>query len=177
MTTVDPKLDRLQGTGAYRAIAVTDLDGTLLDGAHRLTRANRAALEHLGKVRILRVVATGRSPYSARKVIDSEFPIDYLVCSSGAAIMSWPDGQLLQTLDLAPSRAIEVADRLRALKLDFMLHAASPENHRFWYHRSQAKNLDFEARLERYKDHAMPLGTVHEPQRGYSQLLVVEPRR
>ena len=40
---------------------VTDLDGTLLDSASRLSSRNRVALEALGAAGVVRVVATGRS--------------------------------------------------------------------------------------------------------------------
>ena len=136
-------IDAKLRTTSHRAIAVTDLDGTLLDGSHRLSRANRAALHTLGEAQILRVVATGRSPFSARKVIDSEFPIDYLVCSSGAAILSWPQNDLLKSTDLPGSRAIQVAHRLKELELDFMLHAATPENHRFLVSPCESKQSRF----------------------------------
>ncbi|MDX1435151.1 MAG: HAD hydrolase family protein, partial [Gammaproteobacteria bacterium] len=72
-------------------MVVTDLDGTLLDSSARLGPVNRGALERLGEHGVLRVVATGRSLHSARLVIDRDFPIDYLVFSSGVGIVRWPE--------------------------------------------------------------------------------------
>ena len=108
-------------------LVVTDLDGTLLDSAARLGRAQRHALEDLGHGGAVRVVATGRSLYSARTVMPADFPIDYLVFSSGAGIMSWADGQLLRSRAMAPSVASDLVARLRALSLDFMVHHAAPD--------------------------------------------------
>ena len=68
----------------------TDLDGTLLGSDQQLSPANHDVLEVLGQQGILRVVVTGRSLFSCRRVLDRSFPIDLLVTSSGAGIFSFP---------------------------------------------------------------------------------------
>jgi HAD superfamily hydrolase (TIGR01484 family) len=70
-------------------IVFSDLDGTLLNNSHILSQVNRKTLMELKKRGIIRVVATGRSLFSAQKVMDLDFPIDYLIFSSGAGIMNW----------------------------------------------------------------------------------------
>ena len=62
-----------------RLAVFTDLDGTLLNSNQRLSDINRQTLTSLGKAGICRIVATGRSLYSAQRVLDDEFPIDYPV--------------------------------------------------------------------------------------------------
>lgn len=152
----------------------TDLDGTLLDNARALSEVNRAALEALGREGIVRVVATGRSLFSAHRAIDAGTPIDYLVFSSGAGTVSWPDGELIAAHGLDAERTSVVADTLRLLDCDFMVQSPAPGSHVFRYHRSSRGNTDFEARLSAYRAHATPLRA--EPGEA-SQFVVVHPER
>ena len=99
---------------------VTDLDGTLLDARQRLSEVNRDALEASSRAGVLRVVATGRSLYAARKVIDAGFPIDYLVYSSGAGTVSWPSGEAFHGQDMGPADCLRAARALVAAGLDFI---------------------------------------------------------
>jgi HAD superfamily hydrolase (TIGR01484 family) len=139
------------------SIVVSDLDGTLLDSERRLRPVDRSTLEELGAAGILRVVATGRSLFSARRVLDASFPIDVLVHTSGAGIVRWPDAHPFNVLHMDGQLATRLATVLVELELDFMLHHAIPDNHRFFVHRVSRDNSDFERRLELYADHAMPL--------------------
>ena len=156
-------------------LVVTDLDGTLLDSASRLSDANRRTLETLGRNGVVRAVATGRSLFSARRVMHEDFPVDYLAFSSGAGVVSWEDGRLLRSLAMNADIVSRLVARLRSLALDFMVHHAVPDTHCFHFFRSSGHNRDFERRIERYDRYA---------QRGHdgacaglevSQLLVVEP--
>ena len=157
-------------------LVVTDLDGTLLDSAARLDGANRRALEILGRGGTVRAVATGRSLYSARTVMAADFPIDYLVFSSGAGIVSWADGRLLRSRTMAPDVVSGLVARLRTLALDFMVHHAVPDTHRFHFFRSSdGGNTDFERRIERYGRFSQRLCDGVPGEVEVSQLLVVEP--
>ena len=160
---------------AQSHLVVTDLDGTLLDSAARLGSAHRCALEDLGRGGAVRVVATGRSLYSARTVMPADFPIDYLVFSSGAGVMSWADGCLLCARSMAPSVVSALVVRLRALSLDFMVHHAVPDTHCFHYVRSSEDNADFERRIKRYARFSQRLCDGLPGEVEMSQLLVVEP--
>lgn len=155
-------------------MVVTDLDGTLLDSAAGLGVANRRALERLGERGVLRVVATGRSLYSARLVVDRHFPIDYLVFSSGVGIVRWPDDEPLVYHHMRPGEVHRAVDVLRARKLDFMVHLGVPCNHHFYFHRASTGNPDFERRCTRYRDYAEPLPRRLPREIEASQLLVVE---
>ena len=159
-------------------LVVTDLDGTLLDSAARLGGANRRALEALGRNGTVRAVATGRSLYSARTVMPADFPIDYLVFSSGAGVVSWADQRLLRSRTMAPDIVSGLVARLRSLALDFMVHHAVPDTHCFHFFRaSDGGNTDFERRIERYARFSRPLcgGDGLPGEVEASQLLVVEP--
>ena len=156
-------------------LVVTDLDGTLLDSASRLSDANRRALETLGRNGAVRAVATGRSLYSARLVMHEDFPVDYLAFSSGAGVVSWEDGRLLRSLAMEPAIVSRLVARLRSLALDFMVHHAAPETHCFRFFRSSVHNADFERRIERYDRYSQRWRDDVSTEIEVSQLLVVEP--
>ena len=157
------------------SLVVTDLDGTLLDSASRLSTTNRRTLETLGREGVVRAVATGRSLYSARLVMQTDFPIDYLAFSSGAGIVGWEDGRLLRSRAMAPELVGGLVARLRELALDFMVQHAAPESHCFHFVRSSGRNADFEHRIERYHRFAQPWHDGVPWEVEVSQLVVVEP--
>lgn len=130
----------------------TDLDGTLLASTGRISARNLDALHELGERGIVRVVATGRSAFSARHVLPADASIDYLVVSSGAGIIEWRSGEYVHTTTLDPERTAEAATVLAALGLDFMVHEPIPHNHRFGYHRGRGCT-DFERRVALYLEH------------------------
>ena len=130
------------------AMLVMDLDGTLIDADQQLGAKNQIALEALRRRRVVRVVATGRSLFAARRVVDEHFPIDYLVFSSGVGTVKWPENQLISRFDLLPTDLLRVTERLQGLRLDFMLQGEVPETHQFCYHRGGARpNPDFDRRI------------------------------
>jgi hydroxymethylpyrimidine pyrophosphatase-like HAD family hydrolase len=135
-------------------LVVSDLDGTLLDSHHQLSAANRGALLDLGRRRVVRVVATGRTLFSALRVLGDDFPIDFLVCSSGAAICRWPSRELLKAEHMSEAAALRLARALCSRGLDFMLHHAVPDNHRCLFHRTGGSNPDFERRIALYSSYA-----------------------
>lgn len=155
-------------------IVVSDLDGTLLDSRHLLSPANRSALLELGRRRVVRVVATGRTLFSALRVLGEDFPIDFLVCSSGAAVCRWPSRELLKAEHMSLAAALQLARVLGARRLDFMLHHAVPDNHRCLFHRSGSSNPDFERRIELYASYMRPF-CLEEISGPMCQAVVIEP--
>ena len=115
----------------------------MLDANQRLPPVNRSALEQLGKDQIWRIVVTGRSLFSARRVLDPHFPIDILVTSSGTGIFRFPDERILHSAMMEEQHVQEGAVLLKQLALDFMIHAPLPDNHFFEWHRSTSQNTDF----------------------------------
>ncbi len=158
-----------------QAMVVTDLDGTLLNSAGRLSRNNMETLQSLAAENILRVAATGRSLWSAQHVIAATAPLDYLLFSSGSGIVDWPVGELLHSRQLSCQQALGAASILRQYQCDFMLHAAIPDNHQFWYHRSCTDNPDFEDRIQRHLPFCRPWRDSELIHDTYTQLLVVQP--
>ncbi len=156
-------------------IVVSDLDGTLLDSAHALSPRNRETLNRLSERGIIRVVATGRTLYSAQQVLDDDFPIDYLIFSSGAGVVEWPSKSLMLAHDMSAEDALSIAEVLMQRGLDFMLHHGVPDNHRFFYFSASESNPDFDARCRRYGEFAQPW-PEHPPRlQRASQLLAIEP--
>lgn len=153
---------------------VTDLDGTLLDSHGRLRDDERATLEALGEAGVVRAVATGRNLHSARRAMDRDFPVDYLVFASGAGIMDWREQRLLASFSMDSADVGRALECLRALELDFMLHHAVPENHVFHWFSHGRDNADFVRRRERYLEHALPWKHGCEHDIEVSQLLAID---
>jgi hypothetical protein len=138
------------------SLVVTDLDGTLLNSNSKVSDVDLATLNMLGEEGIVRVIATGRSPYSFEKVIDKDFPIDYLIFSSGAGIMHWQKKNILYSTELESSDIQNVVDELILHNVDFMVHEPIPANHLFLYHYTGSDNNDFLRRVEIYKPFCQP---------------------
>jgi len=157
------------------AMVVTDLDGTLFQADRRISRRNYQTLIELKARGIVRVIATGRNLFSARKVLSPDFPIDYLIFSSGAGIMAWPEQQLLFSASMSEAEVGAVFSSLHRRRLDFMVHFPIPQNHHFLYFPSGKPNPDFEARCSLYSDFATA-GRDGEPPAGQAcQFVVIEP--
>jgi len=112
-------------------MVVTDLDGTLFQRDHKMSPRNLRTLVELGRRGTLRVIATGRNLFSARKVLPPDFPVDFVLFSSGAGVMDWPAQRLIRSVSMS---AEEVARAFRALatrRLDFMVQRPIPDNHYF----------------------------------------------
>lgn len=156
---------------AQTSAVFTDLDGSLHCRDRGIHPADRAMLEELGAQGIGRVVATGRSLFVARQVLTQDFPIDFVIFSSGAGILDWRRQELIYQASLTPAEALSAWSCLRRLQLDNMLHFPVPNNHGFWYDRQRGLP-DFEARLRRYAVHAQPVPTPFQPP-VLSQLLAI----
>ena len=91
---------------------ITDLDGTLLRDDKRLADADISALEALGARGIPRIIATGRSWDSFREIMEKlglmgpgrVLPVDYVIFSTGAGIMAFPQADLIQQSSLGGGR-------------------------------------------------------------------------
>jgi len=135
-------------------IVITDFDGTLADEKQVISGRNFETLEQLGKLGIPRVIATGRNMYSFLNAAPENIPIDYLIFSTGAGVYDWKRKTLLHKNMLTPDIVKFNTEMLIEQKKDFMLHLPIPENHRFYYHRYNFDNHDFETRIEYYSGFA-----------------------
>jgi hydroxymethylpyrimidine pyrophosphatase-like HAD family hydrolase len=156
-------------------MVVTDLDGTLFQKDHRISARNYKTLLDLGQRGIIRVIATGRHVYSARKVLSPDFPIDFLIFSSGAGILAWPAQKLLFSSSMNRQEVSLAFASLSRRSLDFMVHRPIPKNHHFLYFSSGQLNPDFEARCRLYEDFATPGGPQQRPPWEACQLVAIEP--
>ena len=138
-------------------LAISDLDGTLIQGSREISEVDLAAFALLAEQKTARVIATGRSLFSTRRVLQEDFPIDYLVFSAGAGVMDWREQQLLRKRYIPSELVTRSILLLQQLKLDFMVHAPIPDNHRFHWHATGNDNPDFNRRLDLYEGFTEPL--------------------
>lgn len=158
---------------------ITDLDGTLLRSDGSVSDADVSSLVKLRDLGVIRVLATGRSPYSFYRSISERLPFDYVLFSTGAAIADYADGgRFLRVCHLSSQQAVEVNEILSAMDVDYMVHDPFPDNHRFRYRDSGRQNPDFRRRIDRYLAFASKLDpfrfTIDAPKE-VSQFLVVLP--
>ncbi|MDZ7331736.1 MAG: Cof-type HAD-IIB family hydrolase [candidate division KSB1 bacterium] len=157
-------------------MVVSDLDGTLLGPDHRISEQDYQLLQLLKTKNVYRVVATGRSVYSANKVLPTEFPIDYLIFSSGAGVMDWTQQEILLERSLTASETAFLANFLIQLKMDFMIQMPIPDNHHFLFFDSQVRpNPDFWRRIEIYQGFAAPLQQPIDTIGASSEFVVIIP--
>ncbi len=135
-----------------KSMIVTDLDGTLFTKDGNISYKNKQTLQHLKKQNILRVIATGRSLYSAKKILTDDFPIDILIFSSGAGIYHWQTQELFYQKSLNSLQVKDISEFLRSLKLDFMVHHPVPDSHKFDYFTIPENNEDFFNRIKLYEN-------------------------
>lgn len=153
-------------------LVAIDFDGTLAQPDSSVRDEELYALQKLGEENILRVIATGRSLFSADEVMKADMPIDYLVFSSGVGVMEWKTRKIIHQNLLDVDLAKSLEKRLIALNLDFMVHHPAPDNHAFYYHQYGKGVDDFKRRIELYQNHAIPL-EKDVSYAGISQMLII----
>ena len=158
-------------TARYRGIFVSDLDGTLLRG-DRISEGDLKAFRGLSEQGIMRVIATGRSLYSAKFCLADDFPADYLILSTGNQIVNWPTQEVLKSAFLSVQEVQDICLFLRGQGLSFMVHENFPHNHRFAYHRGHKNVADFDRRLALYGSHSQEKASVPDA-RAASQIVVI----
>ncbi len=156
-------------------MVITDLDGTLLNDEKLVSPQDRDTLQMLGEMDVCRVIATGRSLYSLRKVVEEGFPVDYIIFSTGAGVLDWRTGELLYAAHLKEKEVRFAIDTFIEAKMSFMVHDLVPENHRFLYYDANCGNSDFKNRCSIYSDFAYPLSLDPPNYKNASQLLAIVP--
>lgn len=143
---------------------ITDFDRTLLRDDKTISQKDINALKELKKHGIVSCIATGRSIYSFQKILKTfafktlfEFPIDYLIFSTGAGIMDFHTGEILKDFSLNGSDVIFISDYFEKFSLDYMVHKPVPDTHYFVYKFHGKENPDFFNRIEFYKEFAFKL--------------------
>ncbi len=156
-------------------MVISDLDGTLLRSDGSISEEDLQTLQILGEKGISRAIATGRSMYSFNKVIGADLPIDYLIFSSGAGVLDWRDHRIIKKAVIPADETAFIAELLQKEKLNFMIQAPIPDNHRFVYYRDGVVNPDFDRRLRIYRDFAEPLNLSPRNFTAASQFLIILP--
>jgi len=155
---------------------ITDLDGTLLGSDGKMNQRDQDALCCLGDKGIVRVIATGRNLYSFNTVAGNALPVDYVIFSTGAGVITFPNGRLIRNIHLDSESVTSAVRTLMEFDLDFMVHQPIPDNHRFVYYCTGRNNPDFQRRLARYRDFSQPLDNAFSNLGPASQLLAVVDR-
>jgi len=143
-------------------MVITDFDGTIHSRDTGVTERDRKTLERLKELGILRVVATGRSPYAVAQVMNESFPIDYVIFSSGAGIMQLSGRKIIRSAYFTVEEVASICQRLKKLNFDFMVFKPIPDNHYFYYYRSRPENPDFDRRLEVYDGYGKPFPETND---------------
>lgn len=152
---------------------ITDLDGTLLNDDQKISDKNYQTLKALSEKSICRVIATGRSLFSFLKVIPENFPIDFLIFSTGAGIIDWKSKELIYKNSIPTEDVIKISKTLKERQLNFMIHKPVPENHHFCYYTNSHVNNDFERRCKLYNSYARKLEYHEEYQKEACQLITM----
>ena len=147
------------GSGHPKGLFITDLDGTLLRSDGSLAQEDLDALETLKRRGIKTAVATGRSFYSFINSPGLGLPVDYVIFTTGAGVVTQHEHKLVYQLNLTSDMVARTLNYLEESMLDFMMHHPVPENHRYSYRRINSGNPDFERRIERYREFGKPLNS------------------
>lgn len=137
-------------------LIVTDYDGTLASSQGIVSAQNRAVLEALGRQNHIRVIATGRNLYSVKKVIDLNFPVDYVIFTTGAGVVHWSSQKILLSHHLDQRDIEQAFSCFRQNQIDFMIHRPIPDNHFFQYFSTGFENSDFVFRKQHYGKFCRP---------------------
>lgn len=153
-------------------MVITDLDGTLLRDDKTVSEYDIKTLKKLGKKGICRVAATGRTFYNLR-VLPDDFPLDYVVFSSGAGIYDWQRKKLLKKYSLLPQQVQRIKKILLEHDVDFHIYKTIPNNHYFARHETGRSNSDFYMLYDRYKKFKLPMDIKNEEFGEACQFLVI----
>lgn len=157
-----------------RYILFSDFDGTMTDSKKAIHKDIIKEFHRLSAKNIIRVIASGRSLYSAQQVLSEDFPIDYLIFSSGAGIYDWHKQEVIYTSELSKNDCQTISEILFQEHADFMIHREIPHNHYFDYYFHHKDNQDFFRRLSLYQPFASLIPLDHYQYQACSQFLVID---
>ncbi len=162
----------MEYNSAIQAI-ITDLDGTILPRNRTISPETVRSLHQIGSKGITRIIATGRSLFAVQKVLPADFPIDYLVFSSGAGILKWSNQQLLSATHLNIGQVREIADYLWQHNMNFIIQKEIPENHYFYYTEIYPVHPDYRQRVELYRDFGTRIENHTEIRSDATEIIVI----
>ena len=146
-----------------KQLFITDFDGTLLNDERRISPMDFKILGQLQDAGVVTAIATGRSMDSFFKALDQmglsseDLPVEYLVFSTGAGVLSLPGRALLLQHDLSREQTCEICTYFDGAQLDYMVHRSIPHTRELIYASHGGENLDFKRRLAMYSENARPM--------------------
>lgn len=154
-------------------LIVSDLDGTLLEKSQSISSENRRAFEEVQRRGGVSAIATGRSLYGVQTELAADFPLDYLIFSSGAGIYDWKKKETIHKTVLSTLEIKQVFSFLSRENLDFTIQLEAPDSHRFHHTPYNPANSDFMDRLSYHQEHSLPLNADSLPHQA-SEFIVIE---
>lgn len=152
---------------------ITDLDGTILPCRGVISPETINVLHQSGTQGIIRIIATGRNLYAAMKALPQDFPLDYLIFSSGAGIMGWRDKQILDARSLSCKETRKIAGYLWNYNINFTVQREIPDNHHFYYTDIYPLHADYQQRIATYKEFGTPISCPEDIRSGATQLIMI----
>ena len=160
---------------------VTDLDGTLFTDDKIIHPRDLEALEFLGRKGIIRVFATGRSIYSFQKAVRAmgfsatarDMPVDYVIFSTGAAIMECTHGKIIKKENLGPGDVCGIAQVFDDLGLDYMIHRPVPDTRYFVYKMADVSPMAGKDGTEPVRDGRNPMENVSVKERSCENVTLI----
>lgn len=138
-------------------IIAFDLDGTLLNDNKQVSVDDLNTLNSLNRPNIIRIAATGRNYYSVKKVLSNDFPIDYLIFSSGAGIMHWVSKKIIFSKHIYKSDIEKTIEIIKPHLLNFTVHLPIPNIHHMLLYNSYPDAEDLVNYTSFYKEFSKPL--------------------
>lgn len=156
-----------------KRLFATDLDGTILPHEGSFNRIDIEALVNLGEKGIVRVIATGRSLLFALRALNEDFPIDYLVFSSGAGVYDWKKKKIIRSLHLNRTQVSYLQTFFSGRGLGYTLHRDIPDNHCFWYEHVSNSHPDLSRFVQNRIDYATPIAELGASENDFCQMLTI----
>ena len=164
-----------------KSLFITDFDGTLLTDEKRIASKDLATLSRLRQNNTITAIATGRSLYSFQRALkqidlgENELPVDYLIFSTGAGIMSLQEGRLIRSYSILAGDIRKIMACFDSNKWDYMVHKAIPDTRYFLYKSHGRENRDFQKRIELYRGFSTPLNNGQILYDSATQVLAIVP--
>jgi Cof subfamily protein (haloacid dehalogenase superfamily) len=152
---------------------VTDLDGTLLTDDKRVQKRDYDAFVKLGELGIKRIAATGRNLKISRDVLHDDFPLDYLIFSTGSGIYDWQNKEIIRAEGLEWKHTDGVIQRFMKEGFDFTIHQPIPNNYMFYYHVKDTEHSHLYEYVNHYPDFGEPFHESKLPIDNACQLLAI----
>jgi hypothetical protein len=140
-------------------MCITDFDGTLLGSDRKVSDANLLTLAELPQHDVIRVLATGRSLWSLKRVIDQSFPLDYVIFATGAGVMNWKTQEMIYTCNLSRADIVRTNSILNSYDVDYMIHYPIPDTH-FMHYCTKHGLQDYWDRIDYYRAFSKELTDV-----------------